>query len=322
MSTLYLHIGSHKTGTTSLQRVFRKHLTHREELAYIDLRRPRTKLIRSTGQGKAFQARINIEKAAEVLAAACDRSAAGVFLASDEDFFWVDDAGNVAGLADVLKRHFDEIRIICYLRRQDQLALAHRKQVVEGHAAARFYQVDVSPLPRFRPHYRRYFDYTAKLEQVWAPAFGRKNIILRLFERPRLQGNDILTDFSAAIGIALPRKARVEVNASLAGNQTYLGLELASAGVDRDTRRTIISDLPGEGRYLPCRADAEEFQAHFEGMNARLGRLWSLEGAAFAFGDDFEMYPETAALPSWNYRFVGRQLTELLDAATLERLGL
>ena len=321
MAKLYLHIGSHKTGTTSLQRALSHHLTAGQGVAYVPLRRGSARVVTITGAGESFAAELNLKKINRAFAnAIAQQPDIHTFVTSEENFFWLNSAEEIAGLAKVLKRHFDEVRVVCYLRRQDQLALAHRKQVVEGHAAMKFYGLDTQPLPVFHAYMRKYFNYAVKLGQGWAPAFGKKNIILRPFERSRLKDGDVLADFSAATGIAFDANTDVEVNVSMAGNQTYLGLVMAKDGVDKDMRRNIFARMKGEGKYLPTQAEARAFQAHFNQANERLAKHWTIGDQPFSFDDSFDMYPEAAILPKWDYSDLAEDLARLLSPEALKDL--
>lgn len=324
MSRLFLHIGSHKTGTTSLQQALATRLSKGGSFRFLDLRQPGTKLVRTSGKGPTFRATINLEKCDRVFKEALsDRSDPSTdWVCSDEDFFWLSSPDDVLGFADVLRRYFSEVHVICYVRRQDQLALAHRKQVVEGHAAARFYRYRLSPMPIFRPFYMEYFDYLRKLGQVWAPAVGRDRIRVRVFDRSRMVGGDILEDFAEVTGVRFQPGTSVESNASLAGNQIYLGLVLLQAGVKRLARRRIVRALPGEGRYDPSRDGAQSFLDHFRSANDRLSSEWALDGDGAVFDQSLQMYPEEQGDATWDYSSVRRKLAKVLDKEALANLGL
>ncbi|SIS97303.1 hypothetical protein [Paracoccus saliphilus] len=324
MRTLFLHIGSHKTGTTSLQHALRRYLAKDSDTTFIDLRKPSSKLVRSRGKRRAFQAQIDLERAETIFADAVSLASLNTkkFICSDEDFFWLNDPVTVAKFAAIIERYFTRIYIICYLRRQDQLAFAHRKQVIEGHAAARFYGANVTALPRYRPYYQRYFNYARKLETIWAPAFGKDNIILRVFERDCLMKGDIVTDFSETTDIAFEPIGKITTNISMGGNQTYLGLRLLEAGVDASQRRKIVAALPPEGEYLPSRSEAMTFMEYFSKANSRLARLWEINDQPIEFNCNFGMYPETGSAMIWDFKPVQSKLIDVLDEEKLKKLGL
>lgn len=325
MASLYLHIGSHKTGTTSLQEALARSLDKRSA-SYVDIRRKETRLIKIRGSGPQFRADINVERAANLFASNLRKSSrkntGKVFVASDEALFWPNDAEQVARLADALRSIFDSVTIICYLRRQTELAIAHRKQVIMGLPAKRFYGKEITPLPRYQPHFQDYFDYDRKLSNIWAPAFGADNVVAVPFERGRFQDGDVVKDFANRTGITFSRRRRADANTAMAGNQTYLGLVLKRAEVERDIRRRIVDKLRGEGHYLPSRKRARAFQAKFKDANQRLAQNWRCDGEPIAFEAGFERYPVEPERGPWDYSAVRSRLSKVLDKEAMAQLGL
>ena len=321
--TFFLHIGSHKTGTTSIQYSAKRHLA--AGVRYLDIRRPETKLVATNGRGRRFDGTIRLERAEAVLAdaAAANEARGEHVLASDEDLFWISDPEVVARLAESVRRHFGDIRVVCYLRRQDRLTLAHRKQVIEGHAAARFYDFDEAPLPNLRDYYRHYLDFDRKLKRVWIPAFGKENIIVRNAQRSALRDGDVLADFSATTGITFDNAGPVETNTSLGGNQVFLGLLLASRGTAPQIRRQIVRNLAPEGKFLPTRSEAEAFVSKFSASNERLAERWGKGLQGFQpFDDDFSEYPAQRVETTWRLDDVAERLRRQLGEDELRRLGL
>lgn len=311
MSTLYLHIGSHKTGSTSIQMACRHALAKRGRKGahYINIRPSGTRILRTRGLGEDFVTDINQKAAARVLQP--QGRAGAIHIASDEELFWIDRPEPVARLARMLRDRFQQIRIICYLRRQDQLALAHRKQVLEGSPATRFYGVDATPLPVYRPHFQRYFDYAGKLDRIWCSAFGKENVTVIPFERPRLVDQDVVADFAHRLGIAFSGQP-IRANESLAGNKTFLGLVLAGTDLPRARRREILGRLKGRGQFLPTQHEARAFVANFAEANERLAAEWQWNGAPLRFDDSFAMYPEVAEYRQWETAEVQEMLLAML----------
>jgi hypothetical protein len=85
------------------------------------------------------------------------------------------------------------IRIICYLRRQDEMALAAYSTAVRSGYREPFRLEGVE-------HTNPYFNYRAILE-LWGSVFGFRNIIVREFDRDKLVGRDIREDFLDLIGL-------------------------------------------------------------------------------------------------------------------------
>lgn len=322
MSRLFLHIGSHKTGTTSIQRACRSALKRSEPDAvhYLNIRPSGTRILHSEGVGETFRAEIDLDTAdrlfrPEPVRRGFAKPAAARSVSSDEEFFWISDPDPIRNLAALLRPRYETITVICYLRRQDLLALSHRKQVAEGSPATRFYGITATPLPEFRPHYHRYFDYAAKLA-LWADAFGQQNIQVIPYEPDALRNGDVVEDFAARTGIRFAPGSGRRENASLEGSRTFVGLKLAEIGVPPRRRKIILDSLPGTGKFLPSQAEARDFLARFAEANAQLARDWTWQGAPFRFDTSFEMYPETAG-PEWSHA----EVNGMFDAVMAGRSG-
>jgi hypothetical protein len=310
MSELWMHIGSHKTGTTSIQLACRNALRTRGAGAahYLDVRKPETRIVRTSGKGKGFRCTIDMEAADAILRPTAGGPHAQRFVTSEEVLFWVSEPGMVADLARLLRARFERVRIIVYLRRQDELALSHRKQVILRLPAARFYGISTGPLPRYAPHFDTYFDYASKLSDIWSAAFGKRNVHVVPYRRDALVGGDVVSDFAHRTKTAFAGNTPRAANRSLAGNQTFLGLRLAKTGVPAARCQDILDRLAPRGAYLPAREEARTFVRHFEASNRRLAREWLWNDAPFTFGTEFDGYPEEQT------RFSDQDLTEMLDA--------
>lgn len=99
----------------------------------------------------------------------------------------------IQGLRALLAPHFDEIRVLVYLRRPDDAILSMYAEFMrKGFSNERFdafveRALDPAKGPPFL-HYRRQL-------QEWEKVFGRPAITPRLFDRAELAGGDVLADF-------------------------------------------------------------------------------------------------------------------------------
>lgn len=311
MNELWIHIGSHKTGTTSIQMACRDALlTHGPGAAhYFDVRQPDTRITRISGKGDNFRCDIDMETADAIFRPPARHPRSTRFVTSEEVLFWISEPDTVSEFAAMLRERFKSIKIIAYLRRQDRLALSHRKQVVLRLPAARFYGISKSPLPSYAPHFQKYFDYATKLADIWCTAFGKENVHVIPYRRDELVGGDVVPDFAYRTGVRFDPLTRMAANPSLAGNHTFLGLRLAHNAVPPATCQEILKRLPPVGSYLPARDDAREFVSHFAEANRRLAREWTWGNEPFEFDTDFESYPEKETT------FSRKDIMEMLDAA-------
>jgi len=208
---LVLHIGTEKTGTTSVQNFFR---WNRERLAERGILYPEAPGHRNhTGLATAAQSvdkRDPLRKTAglkteaqilafreELFAGLAREAAARPFrlavmsgehcssrLLEDEEVVW---------LKEQLDKLFTETRIVVYLRRQDDYLLSTYSTAVKSG--------NLNPIatPKERTIDKRYnhWDMLAR----WARVFGRGNIVCRKFERSALRNGDIVDDFLDVVGI-------------------------------------------------------------------------------------------------------------------------
>ncbi|AUQ84656.1 hypothetical protein [Phaeobacter inhibens] len=290
---LWLHIGSHKTGSTSLQTALRQGQSDKTlgRWSYLHAR-PRVDfnpLVRCHGMGAGMHTELRWPFLERRMADA-DHRGHGDCILSSEMLFWLMDVADLEALRQQLLTHFDEISVVAYLRRQDALALSHRKQVVMGRAAYQFYGAQIRGLPEFQPHMMRYFDYATKLAR-WEQVFGAENVTVRRFQRGDLVGGDTVLDFYHLVGLTPPPELPQE-NAAWSRSQLLAGLWLRQRGYPRQSFAEAVQELPDDGRLMPARDDAAAFLARFEAINRALAARYDPQGPEMFFDCDLSRYPE------------------------------
>ncbi|GEM_PF-641557 len=187
---LYLHIGVHRTGTTSIQNWLHANLValRRQGVRYAFGRLMHTDLAWKLHSGKLKPERFISDLV---------RDAAGddiqSVVVSGEDFSVL---RKPEILAD-LKTHFD-VTVVCYLRRQDQWMESWYNQHVKWPWNRELSQCDRNDFLAERPSFY-WIDY-ADLLARWSAAFGREHVVPRVFERGRLDGS-LTRDFARTCGI-------------------------------------------------------------------------------------------------------------------------
>ena len=290
---LWLHIGSHKTGSTSLQIALRQGQSDKTLGSWSYLHaRPRVDfnpLVRMQRMGGNMYPELRwpfLERRMED----ADRRGHGDCIISTEMLFWLMNPNDIRALHKRLHEHFDEIQVVAYLRRQDTLALSHRKQVVMGRAAYQFYGAQLQSLPVYRPHMMRYFDYATKLS-LWEEIFGSQNVTVRRFQRHDLIGGDTVADFWNLLGE--PLKVQLErKNVAWTRTQLKAGLWLRQRGYPREAFVPLVRELEDPVALMPARADARAFLDHFRDSNHRLAQRYDPDGPETYFDMDFSRYPE------------------------------
>ncbi|MBI1172181.1 hypothetical protein GC209_12330 [bacterium] len=177
MKRLTLHIGSHKTGTSTLQVTFRDNEAALLARGLAVARVPPWEHVHPylvfTNPARIFPEGYHLTDPEAFAAFLADRPADHVF-ASSENFSFFFRQGAIDDLARALKRRFDRIRIVVYLRRQDRHAVSHHQ---EGARADRppegqLWGHALTALPEPAPIQRLYLDYDQRLS-MWESAFWR-----------------------------------------------------------------------------------------------------------------------------------------------------
>lgn len=122
-------------------------------------------------------------------------------------------AVEIVRLRELLRAH--EVEIICYARRQDELALSSYATAIITGRRTPFSLDDVTEK-------NRYFNYCAMLDD-WAAAFGKDAITLRSYERACASAS-VIDDFMSLLGITdLSDWQRVErLNERLSARQAHV----------------------------------------------------------------------------------------------------
>lgn len=190
--TLYLHIGMGKTGTTALQNFFAEQA---KPLAAAGITYPKLCQVANAhhlasphrppfldGTGWKFQE-------PEQFAPALARKGAPAYLMSSELIAWVPEE-RVGPYCAAIQQHLD-LKIVMYLRRQDNIIMAgYNQQIKAGTQKRDIKAVIEQQLSRF--------DYLAKIKP-WEAAVGAENMIIRPYERQQFTDGDLRKDFLTAV---------------------------------------------------------------------------------------------------------------------------
>lgn len=273
--TLYLHIGSHKTGTTSVQDFF---IENRDAflssgLAYLNygpMGINANRFANSVMENDLAEQ----EKALDYMASL--RGDAPDCLISAENLFSVDPLQVAPLILKHIAKPAEPIVIICYLRRQDSfLESLYLQRLRHGRVKIRLPGFIKLRLQDGWAHY-------AALLDRWQEAFPRAEIRARVYERSRLKNGDAVADFLSLIGhedkIALQKDTR-ELNSRTNRDLYDLLLALAQK-TDFDVLKinSILSEknLPdtGGGRNLMSLEEREALLSDLEEDTADLGKRY------------------------------------------------
>lgn len=261
--SLDLHIGMPKTGTTAIQNFFAHNrilLRDRFGILYPDCGVPanqHTALVKSMVAGKYEWAHFNAAIAAfdpgeyisNVLRSCRQHLCRKVVMSSE--YFWaspVMQAGlkyhslseknyqyieSVINECKVLLSGFAKVRIIVYLRRQDDwIDSFFNQQLKDGFPI---------PEPDEIAAPKNYLMYARNL-QLWAKCFGKENIIVRSFDH--LKGGNVIRDFCEVVGVdsrllEFPQKDKDSANTKL----STTSLQIMQSAIDLDLQPEIMSLL-------------------------------------------------------------------------------
>lgn len=232
MRTLYLHIGTEKTGTSTLQQILAgnsgilsTHGIHYLQSAgklnarmipaycvdddvYDDFFLDRR--IHDQAGKDAFKARFSKALADELDALPSDIHT--VVASSEHLHSRVTSARSVARVAELLSPWFDRIYILCYLREQVATCTSHYSTQIKYGITEPFDDFIEVCTPQ-----NIYYNYKDMLAN-WRAVFGADAMRVRLFDRAFLDDGDLITDFfnqiAPGLAEALPRDTKA-VNPSL-----------------------------------------------------------------------------------------------------------
>ncbi|MFD1880316.1 hypothetical protein [Paracoccus pacificus] len=316
MTDLILHIGTEKTGSTSIQYALascRQELAARGILYPRLLGTPNHTEVAMISMGFQYDDPLQMQELArtglslpdyttEVLRRLDDEIAqtdAQTVLLSNEHCH-----GRVLGREFVERLHahfsprFSSIRVIVYLRRQDRMVVSHHStRLREGGEGQVFPQNGTeSPFYNFE-----------RLLGFYGDLFGDQAITVRLFESDRLIANDIVHDFFETAGLGMaPPPHKIIANPSVSRQQSrFLTLfntrfPLVVNGAlnpERDLVVPAIEQTLKGPQARPARAEAQAFLSRFDAANTRLrDRFLPDLDRPTLFDTNFADYPEKSDL--------------------------
>ncbi|HKO19552.1 MAG TPA: hypothetical protein VJU82_11770 [Acidobacteriaceae bacterium] len=293
MTRLYLHIGTEKTGTTSIQRFLdvnrgvlrqngilfptapgRRNQTQLAVAAQNDRKRGDKRLrkkleIETASDAQVFRERLCNELAEELAASDCST----VIMSTEHCSSRLLRPLEVPRLRDLLSPLFSDIRIVVYLRRQDDFLLSTYSTSVKSGST----EALRIPGPRMT---EAHYDHWVLLSR-WAEAFGQDRMICRRFEKSELKGGDVVDDFLDAIGIAgrPPFRRPAAANESLdASSLEFLRLFnkfVPGSDATRGRLLRLLNSRPSDGTLVTL--DPEElaaFMARFTESNRKVANTY------------------------------------------------
>lgn len=307
MKTLYLHIGTPKTATSSIQMFCRVNRHRFREYGYefpmplhkypfVGHNRNAHFLVDSSPK---LDASGHIENSAdETLERSKERQkhlAGGMkiihkafekynnVILSDEGL-WLSLNYNQRNPLDILcenaREYGYQIKVIVYLRRQDLFVTSRWNQLVKEGAISQTFQEYLDDLL-----FRRSLivDYAESLDRI-AAKLSKENVIVRRFESSSWVGGSIYTDFLDAVGLAPDvsmKSLKMDMNTSLTLNFVELQRQInASADISNNQKEFFsyfLRKASGKGKEHSkygelSTEEIQEFLAQYEEGNARIAK--------------------------------------------------
>ncbi len=339
-----LHIGTEKTGTTSIQRALTEHgailephgifyppLFHGQRHVKIscfamdndrlDLRKRRLGLTDDAAIEK-FRRNFRRDFAGEMDS---NRKKATTLVIVNEHLSRLQTTTEVERLKAFLAEFFDTVDIHLYIRRQDLLMRSMYSTVIKVGG------VRENVFPPFEEGGRDFvaFDFD-RIFRLWTSVFARDAFLIHRFERSSLLSGDAVIDFlvrSALFDEEAARALKVDaVNASLDPIALEVlrrfNLAWSQQGHDKSGIRgigAIAGDLfPGRGKPV-SRGEAETFLSYFDASNRALAQAYFDTDTLFDTSD-LATLPDTVDAPQptvddvarvmaaiWNVKFAHSQ---------------
>ena len=251
----FLHIGTEKTGTTTIQNFLaknRKHLledgylypsspgqTNHIKLAILAMKSSKIQYIhkifdlKTPKQVTKFQSQFKKNFTRELSLADFQT----VILSNEHCSSQLILKEDIERLKTFLNNFFEDIKIIIYLRRQDKyLASLYSTAIQCGHS-------EPFNLPSKDTLQRRYNYYYILKE--WESVFGKDNIIVKIFERHQMLEGNLLTDFTNALDIKLDNRYELLPNL----NQSLDIYSLEYLRIINLCFKLFVKDDPSHNRY-------------------------------------------------------------------------
>lgn len=319
MKRAILHIGTEKTGTTSIQKSLYENriqlaangmlfpasagfISNQNLVVYgkqspeLDLAPPSLD-VTDAEELAAWKQQFAHEHCAEVLAFQARHKDSTLIYSAEHLQSRLTAVSEIKRIARLLRPLFDQVEVVVYLRRQDLYALsAHSTSVRGGKQKAFSFESINGQGP--------YYNYRLLLEN-WSEVFGQEALRVRLFEKPRLTGSNVVTDFQSVTGIdclGLELVKPESVNEALSFTalsilQEFNKLDPSDSrllGYSKPDVRVYLLEAVQNiqdsfGRVLPAKLAALTFYDHFKADNQWIADQW-LGGAGF--DENFDAYPE------------------------------
>ena len=309
-----LHIGTEKTGTTALQTALSNQRAYLSENGVCYAKAPGELNCRSLaaaftslGERDDYKLKYGLTEPEEFAnwrqkllgeirnEITTERNRCHTYILSSEHFSSkIIRNADVTDFAEYLRNEFEDIQVVCYLRRQDLMATSRINEGLRAGFPQRWFPKvsNNGTLPAL-------YDYQTLIKR-WSVAFGESAIKLRTFERSKLIGGSFVADFSETqLGVPLKQADQAMSNLSLSFT-AQVALMMFNQAMGAESRLHVTKHRKDLAKYLekvaagsdgkPSRSRALSFYEHFREGNNLLAKLYFQRDRLF--DESFDDYPE------------------------------
>ncbi|WP_417743885.1 hypothetical protein [Salipiger sp.] len=301
MPTLYLHVGLHKTGTTTLQKTLHD---NQDALARQGVLYPRTGLSQQPANwghhelSYALRKRETAQEMWTALRREADAAALPKLVVSSEEFSLLPGPGLPgAEPFKLIAKFFEgyEIRLICYLRPQSELIASlynHNVKSVGEQSGIMEFIARVAP----RLEYHNYLNIAA------LGLGGAKTIIVRRYQKVHMTDGDIVADMAELIGVDASgfRRPKAPLNSGLTAEGMAHMLEANRRHADNPTRLKIARKRILDQHLAPPFYRHELLSAEAQQLIEAIYRYKNRHIARHYLGLDGELFPTQAGSETEN----------------------
>jgi hypothetical protein len=301
LKTLYIHIGAHKTGTTSIQYGLEKNrkILEQNEIYYF------------TGGRDNFHSFLTFDNMDEgfylkdknLIEKVLMENKLDNVIISSENFSFFFSIERIIELKNLFSNYFDEIKIITYLRRQDQHLVSHHQEgsKINREPEYQLWGCEPTALPKFMIKHALYLNYNKRIG-MWADIFGDKNIIIKIFDNELLYKNDVFCDFLKILHLKsdyfdIPERR----NISFGYHRSKYGHYIVKNVSNKLLASRLTMVLPNNGRFLPSYEEKIEYLNYFKQCNASLNKRFKISTEAEIFSSESSAYVEIKDIAPYVY---------------------
>ena len=290
MTVTYIHIGMHKTGSSSIQETFFRKQTD-DSFQYLHLGKPNSSLGLRFGfwsVARAMAREATLTRDGFLVRRQRVRKQLGETLASSRSLKRLLSAEAIAHFRDPeveeLAQFFGcfagSVQVVGYIRRPKSfMESAYQETLKAGYKP--FGDVVL------RSDYRKRFCHFDK-------AFGPENVKLWLFDRSELHGGDVVLDISKRLEISLEGVSVVRVNEAMCGKAVKLLYVYRKKFGSRQTGDDAVVELLQRLRGPPFRLHSSVFSGLLDSESYRETLKWSEKRFGIDLSENFEVDDEIA----------------------------